>query len=219
VLLRPLGLFLKENSQKSVNRFPNYSFGSCLIRPKEGKLPLLEGASKAGEALALASGKGACMKRPMLLIASIMLALLVGAGVALAQDGVQKVCNSNCHGTDGDDRLSGTANPNTIKGRKGADRIEGNSGKDTLNGNPGADAVYGDNGEDKVYGGGDNDYVQGGYKSDHIGTGLGSDVVAAKDGFRDQIYCGSGYDRVYVDRIDVLDGCEKKLRDKPQPQF
>jgi Ca2+-binding RTX toxin-like protein len=158
------------------------------------------------------------MKRTTLLIASMMLALLVAAGVALAQEGVHKVCNTNCRGTDRDDQLNGTANPNTIKGRKGADQIEGSGGKDTLNGNLGEDAVYGGNGEDKVYGGGNNDYMQGGFKSDHIGTGSGDDVVAAKDGFKDQIYCGSAYDRVYVDRIDVLHGCEKKLSDKPQPQ-
>ena len=158
------------------------------------------------------------MKRTMLLIASMMLALLVAAGVALAQDGVQKVCKTNCQGTDRDDQLSGTPNPNTITGRKGADQIEGLGGKDFLNGNLGSDAVYGGNGEDKVYGGGNNDYMQGGHKSDHIGTGSGDDVVAAKDGFKDQIYCGSDYDRVHVDRIDVLDGCEKKLTDKPQPQ-
>ena len=35
------------------------------------------------------------MKRTTLLIASMMLALLVAAGVALAQDGVHKVCNTN----------------------------------------------------------------------------------------------------------------------------
>ncbi|MBA2782295.1 MAG: hypothetical protein M3514_05565 [Actinomycetota bacterium] len=160
------------------------------------------------------------MKRTTLLIASMMLALLVAAGVALAQDGVPKVCNTNCSGTDGDDQLSGNASANVIKGRKGDDRIEGNRGKDTLNGNPGADAVYGDNGEDKLYGGGNNDYVQGGSKNDYISTGSGNDAVAAKDGFKDQIDCGGGgYDRVYVDRIDVLHGCEKKLSRKPQPQF
>jgi hypothetical protein len=159
------------------------------------------------------------MKRTMLLIASMMLALLVAAGVALAQDGVTKVCNTNCHGTSRDDQLIGTPNPNTIKGRNGADQIEGNGAKDTLNGNLGADAVYGGNGEDKLYGGGNDDYVQGGIKKDYLGTGSGNDVVAAKDGFRDQISCGSNFDRVYVDRIDVLHFCEKKLSDKPQPQF
>jgi Ca2+-binding RTX toxin-like protein len=159
------------------------------------------------------------MKRTMLLIASMMLALLIAAGVALAKEGVIKVCNTNCNGTERDDQLSGTANPNAIKGRRGADQIEGDGAKDTLNGNLGADAVYGGNSEDKLYGGSHNDYVQGGSKSDHLGTDSGSDVVEAKDGFRDQIYCGSGYDRIYVDRIDVLHGCEKKLSDKPQPQF
>jgi hypothetical protein len=155
----------------------------------------------------------------MLLMASMMLALLVAAGVSPAQDGVSKVCNTNCSGTDGDDQLSGTANPNIMKGRKGADRIEGKGSKDTINGNLGADAIYGGNGEDKLNGGGNSDFVQGGTKSDYIGTGSGNDVVAAKDGFRDQIFCGSSFDRVYVDRIDVLHFCERKLRDKPQPQL
>jgi Ca2+-binding RTX toxin-like protein len=196
-----------------------YSVGIASSTPKKGKLSLLEGVSKAGEALALAFWKGACMKITVLLMASMMLALLVAAGVALAQDGVQKVCNTNCQGTDGADTLSGTTNPNTIKGRKGDDLIEGYGGKDTINGNAGADAVYGNNGEDKLRGEANNDYVQGGNESDHISTGSGDDLVAAKDGFRDQIECGSGYDQVYVDRIDVLDGCEKKLRSKPQPQF
>jgi len=174
--------------------------------------------TKGREALTLASRKEACVKRTMLLIASMMLALLVAAGVALAQDGVSKVCNTNCRGTDRDDHLSGTSKRNVIKGRNGADQIEGNGAKDTLNGNLGSDAVYGGNGEDKLYGGGNDDYMQAGIKSDYISTGSGNDVVAAKDGFRDQIYCGSNYDRVYVDRIDVLHRCEKKLSDKPQPQ-
>jgi Ca2+-binding RTX toxin-like protein len=175
--------------------------------------------TRGREALALASRKEAWMKRTMLLIASMMLALLVAAGVALAQDGVSKVCNTNCRGTDRDDQLSGTSKRNIIKGRNGADQIEGNGAKDTLNGNLGADAVYGGNGEDKLNGGGNDDYMQGGIKRDYIGTGSGNDVVAAKDGFRDQIYCGSNFDRVYVDRIDVLHQCEKRLSDKPQPQF
>src|ERR687890_2849526 len=120
----------------------------------------MDRASKAREALALGSGKEACMKRTMLLIASMMLALLVAAGVALAQDGVIKICKTNCHGTERDDQLSGTAKRNSIEGRNGADKIEGNGAKDTLNGNLGADAVYGGNGEAKVYGGGNEGLAQ-----------------------------------------------------------
>jgi Ca2+-binding RTX toxin-like protein len=157
------------------------------------------------------------MKRTMLLIASMTLALLVVAGVALAQDGVRKVCDTNCKGTDGDDHLIGTANPNTIRGLKGADLIEGKARHDTLYGDAGGDAVYGGSGEDEAYGGGGNDYVDGGYGEDYIATGSGNDTVAARDGFEDQIYCGDGYDRVFVDRIDVLHECEKRLANKPQP--
>jgi Ca2+-binding RTX toxin-like protein len=202
-----------------VERFQNHSFGSCPISFKEGKLSILDRASKAGEAPALASGKESGVKRTMLLMASMMLALLVATGVALAQDGVSKVCNAKCRGTDRDDQLSGTSKRNVIEGRNGADQIEGNGAKDNLNGNLGADAVYGGNGEDKLYGGGNSDYIHGGIKSDYIGTGSGNDVVAAKDGFKDQIYCGSDFDRVHVDRIDVLHRCEKKLSEKPQPQL
>jgi RTX calcium-binding nonapeptide repeat (4 copies) len=203
----------------SIERFQNHSVGSCPTNSKEGKLSILEVASKAGEALALASRKEAGMKRTMLLMASTMLALLVATGVALAQDGVSKVCSANCRGTDRDDQLSGTSKRNAIEGRNGADQIEGNGAKDTLNGNLGADAIYGGNGEDKLYGGGNDDYMQGGIKSDYISTGSGNDVIAAKDGFKDQIFCGSNYDRVHVDAVDVLHRCEKKLSGKPQPQL
>ena len=159
------------------------------------------------------------MKRTMLLIAAMMLALLVAAGMALAQSGVTKVCNTTCFGTNGDDHLIGTANPNTIKGLKGADIIEGNAGKDTLYGNLGRDAVYGGNGVDRVNGGDDRDYANGGRSRDVIRTGSGEDVVAARDGFKVQIYCGSDFDKVYVDRIDVLHGCERELSKKPHPQI
>jgi hypothetical protein len=80
-------------------------------------------------------------------------------------------------------------------------------------------AVYGGNGVDRVNGSDDRDYANGGRSRDVIRTGSGEDVVAARDGFKVQIYCGSDFDKVYVDRIDVLHGCEKELSKKPQPQF
>jgi Ca2+-binding RTX toxin-like protein len=159
------------------------------------------------------------MKRTLLFMASAMLALLVLAGAAMAQDGVRKVCDTNCSGTAGDDHLIGTANPNTIRGLEGADLIQGNAGNDTLYGGLGGDAVYGGYGKDKVYGGAGNDYLDGGYGEDYINGGAGNDTIVAKDGLVDQVYCGDGYDRVYVDPIDVLHDCEKKLDQKPQPQL
>jgi Ca2+-binding RTX toxin-like protein len=157
------------------------------------------------------------MKRIVLLAASMALALLVVAGVALAQGGVRKVCDTNCRGTAGDDHLIGTASPNTIRGLQGADLVQGKAGGDTLYGGPGGDAIYGANGQDKVYGDLGNDYVDGGTGEDYINTGAGNDTIAAKDGFEDQIYCGTGFDRIYVDRIDVLHDCERRLSEKPRP--
>jgi Ca2+-binding RTX toxin-like protein len=157
------------------------------------------------------------MKRIVLLTASMTLALLIVAGVALAQGGVRKVCDTNCRGTAGDDRLIGTANRNTIRGLQGADLVQGKAGGDTLDGGPDGDAVYAANGQDKVYAGLGNDYVDGGSGKDHINAGPSDDTIAAKDGFEDQIYCGTGFDRIYVDRIDVLHDCELKLAEKPQP--
>ena len=43
----------------------------------------------------------------MLLTASMMLALLLAAGLPLAQDRVSKICNTDCSGTDRDDQLTG----------------------------------------------------------------------------------------------------------------
>ena len=157
------------------------------------------------------------MKRIVLLAASMALALLVVAGVALAQDGVRKVCDTNCRGTAGDDYLIGTAKPNSIRGLQGADLVQGKAGGDTLYGGPGGDAIYGANGQDKVYADPGNDYVDGGAGEDHINAGAGDDTIAAKDGFEDQIYCGTGFDRIYVDRIDVLHDCERELAEKPKP--
>jgi Ca2+-binding RTX toxin-like protein len=86
-----------------------------------------------------------------------------------------------------------------------------------LYGGPGGDAVYGGYGQDKVYGGLGDDYVDGGSGEDYINAGPGNDMIAAKDGFEDQIYCGTGFDQIYVDRIDVLNDCERKRAEKPQP--
>jgi hypothetical protein len=154
-------------------------------------------------------GREARVKRIVLLTASMTLAVLMVAGVALAQDKVRTICDTNCRGTAGDDRLIGTASPNTIRGLEGADFVQGRAGGDTLYGDPGGDAVYGGNGQDQVYGGLGNDYVSGGSGEDHINAGAGNDTIAAKDGFKDQIYCGSGFDRVNVDRKDVLHDCER----------
>jgi len=73
-------------------------------------------------------------------------------------------------------------------------------------------------GDDNVYGNAGNDYVEGDYGHDYISTGDGSDKVAARDGYKDRIVCGQGaHDVVYVDPIDVTQGCEHTTDEKPSP--
>ena len=169
--------------QDLVKRSPTTSVRSCLIHSKEGKLSTLEGASKAGGSCSRVRTGG--RHEENYAVDSVDdVSAATSRRVALAQDGVSKICNTDCRGTDRDDQLTGTSKANAIEGRNGADQIEGNGAKDTLNGNLGADAIYGGNGEDKLYGGGNDDYMQGGIKRDYISTGSGDDVIAAKDGFR-----------------------------------
>jgi Ca2+-binding RTX toxin-like protein len=189
--------------------------GGCVPRSEESKLSAESNRDRG--VLIPTPGREARMKRIVLLTASMTLALLIVAEVALAQDGVRKICDTNCRGTAGNDRLIGTANPNIIRGLQGADLVQGKAGGDTLYGGPDGDAFYAANGQDKVYAGLSNDYVDGGSGEDYINAGPGDDTIAAKDGFEDQIYCGAGFDRIYVDRIDVLHDCEQKLAEKPRP--
>jgi Ca2+-binding RTX toxin-like protein len=154
------------------------------------------------------------MRRVVLVLASMALAMVLVSGVALA---VTKTCNTDCFGTNGPDRLIGTDNNNVMKGLKAGDSISGYRGEDTVYGNPGRDAVYGGLGDDKVYGGNGADYDEGDYGHDLIDTGSGNDKVAAKDGYKDRILCGSGFDKVYHDPFDVRRGCERSLDRKPRP--
>jgi hypothetical protein len=54
--------------------------------------------------------------------------------------------------------------------------------------------------------------LNGGPGSDFIAAGTGIDVVLARDGARDLVYCGGGYD-VVADAFDRVDAsCERVVR-------
>ena len=116
----------------------------------------------------------------MLLAAAMGLALLVAAGVALAQpfgdqgQGVTKTCQTACKGTTYPDTLVGTNAPNHIQGLGGnesptfGDYIPGHGGNDILYGNQGGDRIEGGNGADTIYGGRGKDLLIGGTGRDRI---------------------------------------------------
>jgi Ca2+-binding RTX toxin-like protein len=158
-------------------------------------------------------------------LAAMALALLLASGVALA---VNKV------GTNGPDTLRGTNKADNLLGRGANDILIALAGDDHLLGERGKDIVFGGNerrlsgGHKNLVGGSGNDSVIGGRGPDHIlgeegndllghgperefatdivSAGEGNDVVAAvnRPAFEDIVTCGGGFDRVIVDRKDML---------------
>lgn len=96
----------------------------------------------------------------------------------------------------------------TLMGTLGT--VRGGPGNDELNGDSGANRLYGDAGSDVLYGGDGDDYVDGGPGTDQIfGDSAyleagGADTLVSRDGERDEVTCGVGYDVVTADPLDVL---------------
>jgi len=148
-------------------------------------------------------------------------------------------------GKDGEDEIRGLGGADYIEGGLGGDFVYGGPGNDylwakfgwseepppeppkdlsnnVLHGGSGSDRMFGANGDDVLYGGeGDdglvgNDDESGGSGKDVLYGGPGNDTLyPAKDGQRDELYCGKGKDRFLnvADEIDYIDtSCEIKER-------
>ena len=171
------------------------------------------------------------MRRVILLLTAMALALLLASGVALA---VNKI------GTNGPDTLWGTNGADNLLGKGGNDTLFGLGGRDNLRGGSGKDLVFGGSerrlsgGDKNLVGGSGNDVVLGGLGSDNILGEEGNDLVAdGPDGdfatdklsagegndvvevftdppSKDLVSCGGGFDRVFANRKDVVaPDCER----------
>lgn len=99
---------------------------------------------------------------------------------------------------------TGTARANTLVGTAFRDVLRGLGGNDLLIGKAGADTLFG---------GAGNDTIDGGPGADVLDGGPGNDRVSARDGQRDTIRCGTGFDTVTADNDDtVTRGCETVKR-------
>jgi Ca2+-binding RTX toxin-like protein len=174
----------------------------------------------------LATGRGSTphqeggfvVRRTVLLLAAMAMALSVSAGVALAVGdsgpGVTKTCRTPCKGTANPDTLKGTKASNHIEGLGAnesateGDLIQGFAGNDVLHGDAGGDRIEGGNDNDSIFGDTGEDLLIGGSGNDHINGGSGGDIIRVKDGQRDVVNCEGGNDNVQNrDRIDVLRNC------------
>ena len=138
-------------------------------------------------------------------------------------------------GNDGDDTLNGGVDRDEIFGGAGKDKVDGSDGPDYLIGDSENDNMKGGLGEDTMLGGAGDDGMDGGPESDIILGNSGSDIIfgqagndvlfhsdsykGTSDGYRDLIYCGEGYDEVWIDRAtdnDAAYDCEK-IHEKDEP--
>jgi Ca2+-binding RTX toxin-like protein len=170
------------------------------------------------------------MRRLVLLLTAMALALLLASGVALAVNKIGTDGPDTLRGTNGNDNLLGRGDNDILFALNGRDNLLGGPGNDWLDtrrmgfrsgdknmvGGSGNDAVIGGRGSDNVLGEEGNDLVADGpereFATDRLTAGDGNDVVAVvnRPAFKDLVTCGEGFDRVLADRKDVLaDDCEK----------
>jgi Ca2+-binding RTX toxin-like protein len=157
----------------------------------------------------------------------MVLGVLLFSGVVLAQNKTGTDKPNILMGTNDGDNIRGKGGADDIGGKKGPDDLFGNLGNDTLHGGYGNDWIEGNKGlSDVAYGDGGRDdlfadreiqgsyqaaKVKGGHKPGRLLGGRGNDTIRAKNGEKDIIRGGPGYDKAYVDKVDKVKGVEKKV--------
>jgi RTX calcium-binding nonapeptide repeat (4 copies) len=111
----------------------------------------------------------------------------------------------------GGSRLTATP-PAYYAGSDRADTLTGTGANDVLLGRAGNDRLNGRGGNDVLQGGVGNDRLTGGLGRDYIVGGPGNDLLFARDGARDTVFGGPGFDEAWVDRVDVVRNVERVHR-------
>jgi Bacterial cadherin-like domain/RTX calcium-binding nonapeptide repeat (4 copies) len=161
-----------------------------------------------------------------LILATMMLGAMLLSGVVLAKNIKGDARNDHLTGTNGTDNIKGNGGADHINGKKGADTISGGKGADRLRGGRSNDWISGDPDFDIAWGnqGGDDLFaederpgslqaakIKGGRKPDKLLGGPGNDTFRARNGKKDIIRGGPGYDKSYVDKVDKVQGVETEV--------
>jgi Ca2+-binding RTX toxin-like protein len=131
------------------------------------------------------------MRKTVLLLASVAVAMVVLGGVAWAAT----IDCPNATRLDGTPFCEGTNDPDTMHGTAKTDRMYANAGGDTIYGYRGADYIEGAEGPDKIY----------------AGRGGANSLSGRKEGIYgdegpDKLYGGSGGDFLYAHGTLLPDG-------------
>jgi Tol biopolymer transport system component len=101
----------------------------------------------------------------------------------------------------------------TLAGSPTADALRGAHGRDVIWGYGGNDRIDGARGNDELHGGSGTDVLSGGPGRDLVTGGADDDVFLVRDGEKDTVYCGPGYDVVIADVVDAVSRtCERVIR-------
>ena len=154
------------------------------------------------------------MRRIILLLVVMAVALVLGSGIALA---------AVKFGTEGPDRIIGTNVKDVLYGKGGNDGLAGRGADDILYGGDGHDFMYGGyvrygemfqggrfapDGQDKMFGGKGNDCLFGGTGNDILYGGDGHDMIGllcfdfVSDLGKDIMYGRSGDDEIIALEIE-----------------
>ena len=181
------------------------------------------------------------MRRTLLSLTTMVVALLLASGVALAVTKIGGPGPDTLRGTNGADNLLGNGGNDVLYALRGRDTLLGGEGKDwvmggnqrhrqggekTLVGGPGNDGVATGRGSGNAVGGAGNDFLfeeaTPGLSTNTYSGDPGNDVflVDNKPTNKDIVVCGSGFDRVLVDSKDVVaSDCEQVSRNLSDQEF
>jgi Ca2+-binding RTX toxin-like protein len=121
-------------------------------------------------------------RRAILLVTTMVAALVVACGVALAAN---ITCpnrpTGECVGTNNADTMTGTTQADNMRGRGGEDTMYGRGGADDLDGGEGIDEIYAGQGDDELDGGPNPNAVT----SEKLAGGGGDDSYFFEEGWGD----------------------------------
>ena len=132
--------------------------------------------------------------------------------------------NDDLYGDRGDDSLEGGAGNDRLWGGfatrpseppfdyDGYDLLTGGSGNDALAGGWQKDRLFGGPGNDRLSGGAHADYLVGEAGVDFLLGDSGDDLLLARDGHRETVSGGPGFDRARLDPSDRRLGVERAIR-------